>query len=309
VWIDLNKDGDWADLGENVLSGLSVNAGSTNVGLTFGSLTGAKGPTWARFRFSSAGINSPTGVAPDGEVEDYLVTLAGPPFHNALLPPDVNNNGFVTTIDLLIILNYLTYLTGQLQVPGPSAPLPVTIPPYKVGTPPIDPTGGGVPGQGLFLDVAPAFGVLNTTDLLAVITYLTNFFDPGGEGEAEGEGGSAPAASLRATGQSAGAASSAALFASAPLYASSSITIEERPAATGSALDDDSWLDSGSDDTLDLVAAAIPTDGNVMGRLFSLDEHSNRRTPMGPLDENAWDDLLSELSLDVGGLPGHDLEN
>jgi hypothetical protein len=30
---------------------------------------------------------------------------------------------------------------------------------------------------------------------------------------------------------------------------------------------------------------------------------------MGPLDEDAWDDLLSELSLDVGGLPGIDLEN
>jgi hypothetical protein len=26
---------------------------------------------------------------------------------------------------------------------------------------------------------------------------------------------------------------------------------------------------------------------------------------MGPLDEDAWDHLLSELAVDAGGLPGH----
>jgi hypothetical protein len=35
----------------------------------------APGPTFARFRFSSAGGLSYTGLAPDGEVEDYYVII------------------------------------------------------------------------------------------------------------------------------------------------------------------------------------------------------------------------------------------
>jgi len=325
AWIDLNKDGDWADPGENVVVGRAINAGSTNVGLTFGSDTGPKGQTWARFRFSSSGISSPIGVAPDGEVEDYLVTLAGPAFHNGAFPEDVDNNSVVNTIDLLIVLNFITFLNGKLILPPPGVlTLPITSPPYQPGTPTFDPTGGGVPGQGRFVDVVAPFGVLNAQDLLAIITWLTLNFTPGGggEGETEGEGGSA-SASLAMTSdanRSAGGSDSldgsvasstqaalsapASLFAAASLYASPSIIIEERVFEPGSALDDDSWLDSGSDDTLDLVASALPTDRYTMGRLMSLEEHSHRRIPVGPLDADSWDDLLSELSLDVGGLPG-----
>jgi hypothetical protein len=38
----------------------------------------APGPTFARFRFSSAGGLSYTGLAPDGEVEDYYVIIEEP---------------------------------------------------------------------------------------------------------------------------------------------------------------------------------------------------------------------------------------
>ena len=38
------------------------------------------GPTFARFRVSMAGMNSPVGIAPNGEVEDYLVDISEPTY-------------------------------------------------------------------------------------------------------------------------------------------------------------------------------------------------------------------------------------
>ena len=322
AWVDLNRDGDWADAGENIVSARPLVAGTETIVVSLPG-TASLGQSWARFRFSSAGISSPVGVAADGEVEDYQVNLAGPPFHNGARPEDVDNDGDRDTIDLLVVLNTLTFLTGQLVVFAPSAPLPVTIPPYKPGTPNIDPTGGGVPGRGLFVDVVPDafgnFGSVDTLDLLAVLNWLSDpgNFDPDGEGEggsatsfamATGPSASAPTASGAGSGSTSAASKSpnAALLATEPFYASPSIVMEER--STGSALDDTSWLQGGADDALDLVAAASPTDSDAVGRALSIDGHARRQSPMGPLDEDAWDHLLTDLSLDVGGLPG-DLED
>ncbi|MHC4880431.1 MAG: Ig-like domain-containing protein, partial [Planctomycetota bacterium] len=41
-------------------------------------LDGGGGTTYARFRISSAGVDSPIGMAPDGEVEDYVVRVVTP---------------------------------------------------------------------------------------------------------------------------------------------------------------------------------------------------------------------------------------
>lgn len=74
-WIDYNQDGDWSDPGEQVFASTSVTGG-TNL-LPFNIPAGAlSGETYARFRLSSTGGLAPTGPATDGEVEDYLVTLA-----------------------------------------------------------------------------------------------------------------------------------------------------------------------------------------------------------------------------------------
>jgi hypothetical protein len=249
--------------------------------------------------------------------------MTGPAFHNSALPEDVDNNGVINTVDLLIVLNFLNYLRNQLIVQPGQLTLPITTPPYQAGTPTFDPTGGGVPGQGLYIDVAAPFGEVTTADLNTIVTWLTLNFDPGVGGEGEGEGGSTSlagaaaaqsgGAAARSSGGSSGTSSStsvassaakSALLAPVALFASPNIVIEERIVQSGPALDDDSWLDSGSDDTLDLVASASPTDEGAIGRYLSIEETTRRRIPYGPLEADAWDDLLSDLSLDVGGLPG-----
>ncbi len=74
AWIDWNHDGDWADAGEQIFASKTVFSGDNS--LTFAVPTGAlSGTTFARFRVSTAGGLAPTGLAADGEVEDYAVTV------------------------------------------------------------------------------------------------------------------------------------------------------------------------------------------------------------------------------------------
>jgi len=74
AWFDFNRDGDWNDAGEQIFTNQLLAIGSNIVSFTIpsGTLTG---PTWARFRISSAGGLGVTGLAFDGEVEDYQVTV------------------------------------------------------------------------------------------------------------------------------------------------------------------------------------------------------------------------------------------
>lgn len=78
-WIDWNQDGDWQDAGEQVVSGQTLTAGSNS--LTVSSPTAAlSGTTYARFRCTTdAAFNAspqPTGIATNGEVEDYAVVVS-----------------------------------------------------------------------------------------------------------------------------------------------------------------------------------------------------------------------------------------
>ncbi len=84
AWVDFNRDGDFADLGEKVsfAGGGSVAAGVNVMSFTVPASASA-GVSYARFRLSSAGVADPTGAAPDGEVEDYRVELADPDFGDA----------------------------------------------------------------------------------------------------------------------------------------------------------------------------------------------------------------------------------
>ena len=79
-WIDFNADGDWTDPGENVLNGAVFT--STTLTRQFQIRVPATAPvpatgldSFARFRASTAGQTLPTGLALDGEVEDYLVRI------------------------------------------------------------------------------------------------------------------------------------------------------------------------------------------------------------------------------------------
>lgn len=79
AWVDFNGDGDWADPGEQIFAAsMPLVAGPNTLTFTVpigAGISGANMPTFARFRYSSTGGLSYTGLAPDGEVEDYQVRI------------------------------------------------------------------------------------------------------------------------------------------------------------------------------------------------------------------------------------------
>ncbi|MBN1877261.1 MAG: DUF11 domain-containing protein [Anaerolineae bacterium] len=76
AWIDFNRDGDFADAGEQIFASQSLVAG--NNALTYAVPAGAVpgSPAYARFRISNAGGLSYNGASPDGEVEDHWVAIS-----------------------------------------------------------------------------------------------------------------------------------------------------------------------------------------------------------------------------------------
>ncbi len=74
AWIDWNCDGDCADADEQVVTDCWLAAGANDSAITVpesAKATKPTAPTFARFRFSTAGGLSYNGLALDGEVEDY----------------------------------------------------------------------------------------------------------------------------------------------------------------------------------------------------------------------------------------------
>ena len=83
AWIDFNGDGDWADEGEQIFASQALVSGLNSLSFSVPSSATATsrlaaGKTFARFRISSAGGLSYTGMALDGEVEDYGVKVYRP---------------------------------------------------------------------------------------------------------------------------------------------------------------------------------------------------------------------------------------
>ncbi len=77
AWIDFNGDGSWGGADEQIAESLAVVNGNNTI--TFNVPSGADdGTTYARFRLSTTGNLGPKGAAADGEIEDYLVTIASP---------------------------------------------------------------------------------------------------------------------------------------------------------------------------------------------------------------------------------------
>jgi len=91
AWIDLNRDGDWEDTGEQVATNVELATGAQPLDLAIPE--GAQpGITFARFRFSTAGNLSFTGPAGDGEVEDDRARI--------LLRGDTNRDAMVDGADI-----------------------------------------------------------------------------------------------------------------------------------------------------------------------------------------------------------------
>ena len=106
AWIDFNRDGDWDDPGEQIFTSEPLVAGVNNLEVAI-PVTADRDVTFARFRISSTGGLFPTGEAADGEVEDYQLIIEGDPWQNASEPLDVNNDGIISPLDIILVINEL----------------------------------------------------------------------------------------------------------------------------------------------------------------------------------------------------------
>ena len=167
-WFDFNQDGDWNDVGERVFSGLPIVAGANELDVNIPS-DALSGQVFARFRFSSSGAPGVAGNVLDGEVEDYAVFVdLGNIWQNQENPLDVNNDGFVSSRDVLLIIQEINnpvasdLSTGELAVPA------------------VDPN---TPEEIGFVDVS-GDGFVTARDALLVISAI-NDGNTGGSGEPE----------------------------------------------------------------------------------------------------------------------------
>lgn len=98
-WFDFNRDGDFMDDGEHIFNDVAVAAGLNPLTFTVpASLT--EGVSFSRFRIASTaeGVNSPLGLAPDGEVEDYGLVIEGFDLPDPDDDPNPTNTTFVFTV-------------------------------------------------------------------------------------------------------------------------------------------------------------------------------------------------------------------
>ncbi|MCA9166590.1 MAG: pre-peptidase C-terminal domain-containing protein [Planctomycetales bacterium] len=158
AWMDWNRDGDWSDPGEQILVSQAVTAGANTFNVAVPAST-SNGATYARFRLSRDGGLSPTGLALNGEVEDYRVTIVDRlPWHNSTVAYDVNNDGFIVALDALLVINELNNRKASDPVTG------------VLVNPPVAPN---LPESLGFVDV-DGDGYASPRDALLVINYLNN---------------------------------------------------------------------------------------------------------------------------------------
>ncbi len=72
AWMDFSKNGDWANPAEQIFTNQPLSAGVNNLTFVIPA-TALSGKTFARFRFNTIGGLTYTGLALNGEVEDYRV--------------------------------------------------------------------------------------------------------------------------------------------------------------------------------------------------------------------------------------------
>jgi len=88
AWIDFQGNGNWTDAGDQIFTNQAVIAGQNALmfSVPAGASTGIT--TYGRFRLSSTGGLLPTGMAIDGEVEDYQIVLGNPTSGITVMDPD-----------------------------------------------------------------------------------------------------------------------------------------------------------------------------------------------------------------------------
>jgi len=102
AWVDFTGDGDWNDAGEQIFRDQTLAMGANALLFPVPGTANPGTQAFARFRYSTVAIGGAyVGVWPNGEVEDYLVTIVAPPpndFGDApesgtSFPTTTNNNG------------------------------------------------------------------------------------------------------------------------------------------------------------------------------------------------------------------------
>ncbi|WP_313915898.1 GEVED domain-containing protein [Tahibacter sp.] len=200
-FIDFNGDGDFADAGESAPA-VAVAAGSNNVqfSVAFGTVpTSAVSSTYARFRLSTdATACTATGIAANGEVEDYAVSIGQVDYGD--LPDTSAGSG---------VGNYATLLSDN----GPRHPI---VSGLRLGANE-DGDADGQPGVGAngddtngtpddedgvtLADLAlvggtPANVRVNATNTTGTAAQLCGFIDFNGDGDFADAGETATAASV-----------------------------------------------------------------------------------------------------------------
>jgi len=141
AWIDFNQDGDFNDANEQVFSSRPLAAGA-NI-LSFVTPTNVPlGGSTARFRLSSLGGLRPTGLAADGEVEDYairIITNEPPTVANPIGTRNVDEDAPDTVIDLSNVFSDIDIANGngdrlRLRVTGNTNPMLVSTSLGQTGT-------------------------------------------------------------------------------------------------------------------------------------------------------------------------------
>lgn len=74
VWLDLDMNGTWADAKDHIFINEVLKPGPNVLTITIPP-DNPTGITYLRFRFDTVGNLSFTGIAPNGEVEDYKITI------------------------------------------------------------------------------------------------------------------------------------------------------------------------------------------------------------------------------------------
>ncbi len=93
VWVDWNRDGDFSDAGEQVLTNVAHAVRTPGTLRIPVPLNATPGPSWVRARISSLVGAGPTGSTADGEVEDHPVTITDSIQISGVVFEDANNNG------------------------------------------------------------------------------------------------------------------------------------------------------------------------------------------------------------------------
>jgi hypothetical protein len=275
AFIDFNRDGDWDEPSDRIFASRVLNVGANSISFNVPA-TASLGSTFARFRFSSTGGLNATGAASDGEVEDYQVVVGGPPWQNPSRALDVNNDGFVSPLDVLLIINFINNYQGVSALPNP--------PPFTpVAGSPIFPDKPGT-GQDLFIDVN-GDGFVTPFDALLVINSV-NASRAGGEGEQAAIGGDP----LNAV---AGGATVTGLFANAPIAVPSSgmtigpASVSPNAAAGGGA---------GKASSLDFAFTVKPPAAGVELATAGRDENLGLLLDSGIWGDSADDAIWNDLA-------------